>query len=198
MNFGELQDELAARGFDYLTDTRKARLINWANHELDDYARWPWREASVTGTSPIQIADLGGVEAVLEMTTDTLLEQAEFSDLLLSYGDLSLVSGIPLVYYRADPAGIPEIATYPSGASIGVQYWRISPELSADTDEPLSPERVHHLIVDLAVCRAYLDRDDFVAAQSLRQLTELELQNLLAVFEISPVSMQIRSCGRDW
>lgn len=198
MDLSELRTELLARGFSYLSDDRANQLLNWANHELDDFTTWPYREASVTGTSPLTISDLGSIEAVLETTTNTLLYQAEYADLVQAYGDLS-VTGFPIAYYLAQPtAGQPEVATYPSGASIGVQYWKVTSDLSEDTDTPLSPDRFHHVIVDLAACRAYLDRDDFSAAQALRAQVDQDLLRMADALEVGPLSQQITGASADW
>lgn len=197
MDLSDLRTEFLARGFSYLSDARADQFLNWANHELDDYTTWPYREASVTGTSPLAISDLGLIEAVLETTTNTLLDRAEYSDLVRLYGDLS-VTGFPGAYYVADPSGTPEVATYPTGASIGVQYWKTTPDLSADSDTPLSPSRYHRIIVDIAARRAYLARDDFGAAQALQAQIDADLLRMVTALDVGPISQAITFASSDW
>lgn len=201
MTFAELKTELAARGFDPVTDARRGQMINRARSELDELARWPYREASATGTgSPLIIADLGEVEAVIDMRTKQPLQHVDYQMLLGIYGDLS-ITGTPECWYRATPAGIPEVATYPvSTGQIGVQYWRITPDLVNPGDEPAAPERYHGLIVDMAVRRAYQDNDDHAnagfLAQSIAQDVALMTRALLSQNE--PVYQQITYSSEDW
>lgn len=174
MNFSELKTELAARGFDYLSDTRLGQYINWARAELDDTELWPYREESATGTAPLSISDLGTIEAVIDTTTSLPLEAWDYRDLLHSYGDLS-VDGSPQFYYLANPSGTPEVATYPeSSNTIGVQYWEVTPDLTG-TDTPLAPSRFHKIIVDMAARECYRDADNHQAAEALQVQIDRDL-----------------------
>lgn len=167
MDFSDLKTELSNRGFAHLSDTRLGTYVNAARAELDRTALWPWREKSATGAAPLTITDLGTIEAVLNTTQSSFpLQRVDYRTLVENYGDLS-TSGTALYYYVAWPSGTPEVATYPSGSdTIGVQYWRITPDLSADSDTPASPAQAHYTIVDLAVRRASRDsgNDDVAAA----------------------------------
>src|SRR4051794_1113889 len=51
MNFTALKTELAARGFDYLSDARLGQYVNWAVHEFQGTAEWPWRINTSTTAS---------------------------------------------------------------------------------------------------------------------------------------------------
>jgi hypothetical protein len=51
MTFAELKTELAARGFDHLSDTRLGQYVNQARAELDGMHMWPYREDSATGVN---------------------------------------------------------------------------------------------------------------------------------------------------
>lgn len=177
MTFAELKAELVARGFDSLTTTRQGYYINAARAELDRMFLWPWREKSTTGTSPLSITDLGTVEAVINTTRSSVpLSKVDYRTLLDAYGDLS-VSGSPSYYYIAWPSGTPQVVVFPSNSdTIGVQYWRVTPDLSADSDTPASPSQAHYLIVDIAVRRAYRDNDDHQAAAALQP----EIDNAVA------------------
>lgn len=165
MNFSELKQELADRGYSYMDDSRLGRYVNWARAELDEHVEWPYREAYAIGAAPLTVADLGTVEAVVNTTTDGRLVRMDYNNLLEYYGDLS-VTGSPVYWYRATPGGVPTIGTFPVGDSIGVQYWNITPDLTG-TQTPASPARYHGLIVDIAVRRAAMDESDFQAVQVL-------------------------------
>lgn len=167
MNFSDLRTELAARGFDSLSATRQGYYVNAARQRLDNLRLWPYREKGVTGTAPLAVSDLGTIEAVTNETSHYQLRPASYQALLDAFGDLS-TPGLPEYFYVAWVNGSPEVATYATnGNTIGVQYWRRTPDLVADGDVPLAPADYHMLIVDMAVQRAYLDSDNFGAAQAL-------------------------------
>jgi hypothetical protein len=182
MQFSDLKTEFAERGFDDFSDARRGTFINAARAELDRLHLWPWREKSATGVAPFTVADLGIIESVTNETTDCRLQAAQFRDLVDAHGDLS-TSGTPDCYYIAWPSGSPVVATYPSNSdTIGVQYWKVTVDLSAAGDEPASPDDVHPLIVDLAVVRAYRAKDNHEAARELRAEVDLQIQHLLAQY----------------
>lgn len=166
MDFAELKTELAARGFDYLSDTRLGQYINWARAELDETDLWPYREESATGVAPLAIADLGTIEAVLD-AHDQPLNPTDYRDIVATYGDIS-ITGNPAHYYVANPSGTLQVATFPvSTDNIQVQYWQVTPDLTG-TEEPVSPARFHKIIVDMATREAYRDADSHQAAESLQ------------------------------
>lgn len=180
MDFSELKDELAARGFGYLSDTRLGVYINNARAELDRMYLWPWLEASATGTSPLTVTDLAAVEAVVNTSqSNAPLYPIDYRTLTEAYGDLS-TSGSPSYYYLARPSS-PEVATYPvsSTDTIGVQYWKVTPDLSASSDTPASPEEAHYTIVDLAVRRAYRDSDNHQEAEQIQSEIDRAIGQLL-------------------
>jgi hypothetical protein len=183
MDFAELKAELIARGFSDLSTTRQGVYINAANQELDRMALWPWREESVSGPSPLAIADLGPIEAVINMTqSDYPLEGRQFRDLLDWYGDLAVV-GSPWCYYVAWPTGTPAIATFPTSSdTIGVQYWKVPPVLTG-TASPASPVDAHYLIVDLAVRRASRDVGDHEGAEAIQGEIDRQLEALLFQYQ---------------
>lgn len=170
MTFAELKAALQARGFESLSDTDLGRLVNDAASELDELERWPYREASVTGTAPLAVSDLGEVEAVFNTDgTDTQLVHKDYGTLVWQYDDLS-TTGDPVYWYRADPLGVPSIATYPASTSvvIGVQYWKIAAEMGSAGDEPAAPDRFHRVILDIAARMAESDRNNYGAASALQ------------------------------
>lgn len=192
MNFSELKTELAARGFDYLSDTRLGRYINFACVEVDepeDGMLWPYREASVTGVPPIAIADLGVVEMVTNATTNCPITPADYRTLVERHGDLS-TAGTPCHWYTGTPAGVQELATYPvSTASINVQYYRVPPTLVSDGDIPLAPVRFHNVYVDVAVRMAYRDSDNHQEAA----LLQAEIDKTLNRMRMAMLTRQVQA-----
>lgn len=184
MDFAALKEAFAERGFDDFSDARLGSFINQGRQELDRMFLWPWREKSVTGTSPISITDLGVIEAVINTSqNDMPLAGRQFRDLLDFYGDLS-ASGAAWCYYVAWPSGTAAVATFPSNAdTIGVQYWRVTPDLASASDEPAAPVEVHSLIVDLAVVRGYRAKDNHESARELRAEVEGQLDALLMQYQ---------------
>lgn len=184
MLFSELKTALAARGFDDYSDTTLGERINSARAELDRMYLWPWREASVTGTAPASVSDLGQIEAVTNETRDYRLVGRQFADLIDAYGDLS-TTGTPIYYYRAYVSNSPVVATYPvSTDTIGVQYWKVTVDLVDAGDEPASPSECHSLIVDLAAARGWRDKDNHELAAAIQADVSRQIEALL--FQYAP------------
>lgn len=170
MDFSALKTELSDRGFARLTDAQRGVLINRARAELDELATWPYRETSVTGTPPLAITDLGEVDAVFDQSTSISrpLTRRSYAELVNDYGHLSLV-GFAEFWYKATPAGVPTVATYPVvSTTIGVQYWKVPVDLSASTDTPASPARFHGLIVLIAERMALASKGDKGSAEAVQ------------------------------
>ena len=184
MTFAELKQELSDRGFAHLSDTRLGRYVNWARAELDELALWPYREASTTGVPPLIVSDLGVIEWVQYDATDRKLDRVDPGYLTEKVGDIG-AAGEPVAYYLASPGGVDEVATYPvPTTSISVQYWKVTPDLTAAGNTPLTPARWHRLIVDIAVRMAYRDGDGHGDARALSDQIEadklLMMQSLLS------------------
>lgn len=180
MDFTALKQELSDRGFAHLSDTRRGTYINAARAELDRMYLWPWREASATGTAPLTISDLAAVESVINTSqSNAVLTPIDFRTLQEAFGDLS-VAGTPTYYYTARPSS-PEVAVYPTSSTdvIGVQYWKVTPDLSAGSDTPASPSEAHYTIVDLAVRRAYRDSDNHTEAEAIQSEIDRAIGQLL-------------------
>lgn len=143
---------MEARGFGRFTDAQRGQFINDAIAEVDGMYPWPYREASAVGASPLSVTDLGEIEAVTDETLNRTLELVPYRNLLDWYQDLT-VTGEPWYAYIAWPSGSPVVATFPvTSNTIGVQYWKVGPALSAGSDEPLAPARFHYVYVAVA-CR---------------------------------------------
>lgn len=170
--------ELLARGFDYLSTTRANQFISDASSELDEMRTWPYRESTATGSTPLLVSDLGEVDTVFDTGQVRELQPMTRADLIDAYGDLSAVSGGSFAYYITSGN---TINSYPLGATVRVQYWAITPTLTSDAQTPLSPARWHQIIVHMAVRRAYLDSDNFDAAQGV----QIEIDRLVAIMDDS-------------
>ena len=74
-----------------------------------------------------------------------------------------------MVLVQGDPGRVALVCVYPNvTASIGVQYWKISPDLSADADTPLAPARFHGLIVLIAQRMAHSWKADRGGAEAIQ------------------------------
>jgi hypothetical protein len=164
MNLLQLRAKLRARGYDPLTDDECNGYINDACTELDFMEPWSYREASAVGAAPLMVIDLAEVEAVTDESIDRPLTRRSFSELLRDFGDLS-APGSPAYWYLANPNGVPTIATYPVGPSIGVQYWRVPAPLAADIDVPAAPVHFHAAIIEIAVRMVAAYRKDWTTVQ---------------------------------
>lgn len=169
--FSELKTALANRGFNHIDggDTRLGQLINDARQRLDMAYLWPYREQSVTGVAPLAVVDLGTIEAVTDMDLDVQLRPVSYQAALDWFGDLS-ETGTPQCFYVGTLEQTPVVGVVPASSetTIGVQYWRRPPTLLNDSDTPLAPADYHHLIVDMAAQRAYIDTDNVQTAGALQ------------------------------
>jgi hypothetical protein len=157
----ELKEELAARGFDHLSQQRLGQFVNRARSRLDSRYEWPYRLA--TTTSIATIADMGHVDTVLDSSQTYPLEQATLEEIQSDYFDLT-TTGSPTYWYRTSTG----VATYPvTTDTITVRYWKRSPLLT-ETDTPLSPSDYHMLIVDIATVMAERDRGNHRDADELQ------------------------------
>jgi hypothetical protein len=202
VTFTELKAELAARGFDHLSDTRLGQYVNQARAELDGMHMWPYREESVTGASPLAISDLVRIEQVVDADTDRVLTPADYSSLIESFQDNLETTGTPEFFYVGTPSGVPTVATYPVGTgNIEVQYYKRTVDLSAGSDEPACPEEYHLLLCDLAQVRALRDSDEFGSAETLRGSVERDLERMrfdLLVQHMGPGYMRVTWASQDW
>lgn len=189
MNFTELKTELAARGFDYLTDIRRGQYVNWARAELDDFALWPYRLATSSGPTPLTIADLGVIDDVLDTSnSNQSLLPSSHAALVHQFRDLS-TPGIARFFY-VDGG----VKVYPAGAPISVRYFKVPPDLTG-TDVPLAPVRWHRAIVDIAVRMVYRDSDNHDAAAALQAQIDRDLglmMQALLITTTEPGKIELR------
>lgn len=171
MTFKELWEEAASRGFrDMLDPARLPRLKQWVNEayrEIIDTAQWPFLEATKEGTAPLTIADLGHVLSVTNKTVEApvdFLDRRTAVDLDPALDD----TGTAQYWYRE---GETSLRAYPADTSstLVVRYLRVAARLTADGDVPLIPTDYLYLVVDGTVVRALRNRDNYEAAQFVRQ-----------------------------
>jgi hypothetical protein len=178
MDFTALKAELAARGFDYLSDTRLGQYINWANSELDDAELWPYRLQSLQvsagasfGTPP----GLGPVAAVRVSLGGGAYRPLAYMPLGDVLGAGEPGTGSATHYYVNNDT----LGTWPAESRTWYAwYYAIADDLAAGADHPLAPTRYHGLIVDMAVQRAYRDNDDHDAAAALQGEIDRQLNNM--------------------
>lgn len=179
MNFSALKDEFAARGVDYLSDTRRGQYINWARADLDAMFPWPYRKTSASGTAgagTVTATDLGSVRLVADTnrTPFTPLDPWNDIDLVRECGSLTL-TGVPWAWYSPTPG---TVTAYPLGGTLLVYYYMTTPDLSGPTDTPVAPSKYHGLIVDMAIQMAYRDSDDHTEAEKLQLWIDRQAQRM--------------------
>lgn len=182
--FSDLQTEFYARGFSYLNDDEpgRTRAKNWLNEAyLEDICagnNWDFLKTSTSGTAPLSITDLDSVVSVVDTTTLTQLEYANLREIVDS-DPTQVTDATPTNWYLSDQT---TLAVYPLNTSdtITVNYYAIPSELSGDTDTTAIPKRWCGLIVDAAVIRAYVDSDNFDAANQLQARFDRRFESMQA------------------
>jgi hypothetical protein len=177
MNLAEARAEFGARGFDgILSASRMNFYLNRALVDFEDFYPWPWLRKQTTGAAPLQISDLKYVRSVFDSTGNEYFGLDDADDVYRAD------TGTPTAWWIDDTSGTPTLTAYPVGAaSFIVNYVASSSPLTADTDTPKVPRP--GVWIDLAVMRAYQDRDNYVASNNLRQSIQADLQQLVEVYE---------------
>lgn len=131
--------------------------INEANWDLADEHDWPWLVATetittVAGTATVAVASDWLATIALHSTSPymTRIEPVSIDD--IDYH--SDGQGVPRLF--AAYGGSLALAPVPDAAySLRHRYRRAEPELTADTDTPLSPASLHRAIVSRAAALAF-------------------------------------------
>lgn len=187
MNLTALQAELTARGFDYLSATRLQQYLNFAAHEVDSYALWPYRLATST-TSNWTSASIALANA------DRVTNVAISSDGGTTWTELSprtteefnvwedKTSGPPAYYAVTYAAtGGLTLNLFPSNGTaftVKAVYYKNFADMSAGTDTPTLPPQYHSTILDVAQRMAYRDADDHAAAEALQASIQRDLARM--------------------
>ena len=170
LTFLDMQAEVLARGLGDMSASpgldRVKRAIVDAVHEIDGLADWPYKLASTTGSVPLTIADLDVIECVTDVATLNPLQPTDRRFLRETFVDLT-AAGTASYYYFT---GQNTITTYPvTTATLTVDYWKVSTDLSADGDQPLMPDRFRKGPIHYAVSYLLKDRGDEAGSASARQ-----------------------------
>jgi hypothetical protein len=199
LTFADLRTELFARGLDFLNDggaglTRAKRMLNTSMHAIDDMERWPYLQAVATGSSPLTIADLSQVGQVVDTANDNPLRPHSREELLHWYGDLAN-TGTATAFYIT---GGNVINAFPvATTSLSVLYWKTSPDMSADSDVPLMPDRFRMAIVEYAVAEALRDEvpDQAQLAAQAGDLIVQRMRNWAG--DLQPIATYVPLVGDD-
>jgi hypothetical protein len=165
VNLTQAIAELKARGFDYVSDARATIMLNAAKNALEDEFDWSWLETTTaTGAAPLTITDLKHVLYVLDTTNGAELSGTDSRGIADLDSNVS-TAGTPSSWWLDGST----LRVYPTSATaqLSVRYVRCSPDLSAGSDTPLVPSRLHPVWIDYAVVEAYKDDDRFNEAQAL-------------------------------
>lgn len=179
MNLSEARQELGDRGFNgILSASRMNFILNRAVADFEYFYDWPWLRKTATGAAPLTISDLRHVRKVQDSNGRQYFGLDDSEDVDLTE------TGSPTGWWIDETSGSPVVTAYPVGAvTFTVYYVSTSANLTADTDTPKIPVSRHGIWIDLAVVRAYQDRDNFAAANALRQSVQADLQNLVESYE---------------
>lgn len=170
MTKGELVQEVIARGYDYVEPSRIATFVERSYQAISARYMWPWREATTSGTAPLEISDLAQVLSVSDTTQEYMLRGVDRRWLTRFYPKLS-ETGIPLYWYLEDQT----FKVFPASSdNIVIRYVRVVPKL-AESDEPLIPPEWQYLIVDGAVVYCLKDDDERQEARELKADVDREV-----------------------
>lgn len=175
LDFGTMQMEVIERGngdVDRANPIRVRRWINESMHEIDSEERWDYLFASTTGAAPLTIADLDIIESVSDVNALNPLVGVDRDALVRDVVDLT-TAGSPAYWYKTAPT---IIAVYPVSPSttLTVKYFKFGPDLVANTDAPLMPDRYRQTIVEKAVAKSCRDSgDDKGLARALDEYARL-------------------------
>jgi hypothetical protein len=187
LTFIDIQTEVIARGFNYLSAgadlVRLKRWINEGVHEADRKEDWPYLLTTVSGAQPATIADARKVESVVDVAHDNILVELTRAQALRASGDLT-TTGTAAYWYRTATG----TAVYPvSTATFLTSYYKVAPDLSANGDVPLMPDEYRSIIVELACRAAFRDAGAYEAAADCMAAADLILgemrESLLAMPE---------------
>lgn len=171
MNLAQLRSAVRNRcGFNirdsFHTDDSLNTLINEANWSLADEQDWPWvtRTETLTatpGTATLTVATDWASTIALHHTTSAGRLNPVSIDVIDEYPN---DQGLPQVFTEWNSALV--VAPTPdAGYTFRHRYRCTEPELTADSDTPLSPEAMHRVIVMKAAALAHARAGNVVEAR---------------------------------
>lgn len=213
MLIAEAIQEIADRGFEYLSETRRTAYMRRAIQYILQADLWPWRVQSVlsisfapgspfSGGVVLIPDDLGPIDSVIVSVSSSehrALRYASIQEMYAYRGDMN--AGTPRFYtptQENDP-GSSSVIIWPNPA--GETYTTVVSLFhtgsQVDTDTLLSgiPEFLHYTVIDRAVSMCYRDADNHEAAESLMVDVERQLNQarLSGVESLEPsVGVEIR------
>lgn len=190
MTLQDGQNELAGRGFDYLSPSRMTIMLNDAKNAFEDVWEFPWLQRLISAQVPVALTDLKYVVTV--KTSNSYCVPCDNNELLpidvrqLAQGSTNLSQAGPPAYWYLI-GGVDDEATmyaWPvSDTTLQIFYIAQSPELVDPTDRPIIPPRYRSIWIDLAVIQAYQDSDNFQAAQALQADVNTRLNAVIERYE---------------
>jgi len=191
LNLGQARTALGLRGFDYLTAPQQTYMLNTAKDELEDLWEWPWLQATAAGPTPLTLADF---KLMLTVASGGLeLLGLDLRQVAQDGTDLSLL-GTP-AYWWLEGTNI--LHAWPGdGTPVTLAYLRESPALINSSDQPWIPARYQPLWIDLAVCEAYKDSDNYTASQALRADVMVRIQDVIGRYEVRNRQHSLLISGR--
>lgn len=166
----QLTDELANRGYDYLSTPRRRQFVNDSLAELSDAFPWPFFEGSYTGVPPVNMGTLAGInysrsiQSVNDATTGQplpFIERTVLSKMGVNFAE----TGTPSFWYWQGS----QIKTYPATTgSVYIEFIGATKELTSDADVIEAPMQFLALVVDGAVIRGLQDDDNYAEIQPAR------------------------------
>lgn len=175
MTFEELNNEVIARGYDYVAKGRIETFVQRAYQKLEAKFVWPWREASKEGVAPFEIKDLRDVLSVENVSNEFPLYGRTRQWLAERYPNLE-EPGEPLWWWLDNLT----LRAFPTSTTtnISVRYAKKPAELTAKL-EPAMPSEWHGLIIDLAVVDCLKDNDEYSEARELKESVQTDLQEMI-------------------
>lgn len=176
----EIREEVIAAGAENIAKESggEARINRWiqeAIREICDHKPWPFLFATKEGAAPLEIKDLGHVQAVSDVTHRNPLEPVTLNQLLLGNPNLDGVGNAE--YWYVDDAT--KVKVYPSSSATLKVYYRKTPAELSDEEEPIIPKDYHDLIVDLVRVKVYKKTDNFEAAAEVLKDYERQLDGMV-------------------
>lgn len=177
----EICEEVIASGFENIANEEggEATINRWIEQvvrEICDVKPWPFLLATKEGSAPLEVADLGHVEAVVDLTNDNQLQSATLKQVLAGDPNLDSVGNAEWWYTEDGKT----IKVFPANTSANFKaHYRKTPGALADGDEPIIPAAYHDLIVSGVRIKGYKRTDNFAAAAEELQDYERRLSAMM-------------------